>query len=278
MDAAIFFSDIVVPMALAGVDVSLEPGVGPVFARAIRTMADVEALPALGDGFDAALAPIREAVALTVAQLGATPLIGFAGAPFTLAAYMVDGRASRDHLGARRLMATQPQVWAALAEWVAEASGQFLRAQVLAGASAVQLFDSWAGSLSEAAYETFCAPYSAAALAAVADLPVPRVHFAAHGSHLLQPMAAAGATVVGVDYRLPLDEASRRLGGAMPLQGNIDPAYLTAPWDTLRAHVDDVLRRGESAPGHVVNLGHGVPPDTDPDVLHRIVDHVHTHG
>lgn len=278
VDAAIFFSDIVVPMALAGVEVSLEPGVGPVFARPIETMADVEALPALDDSFDAALEPIREAVALTVERLGGTPLIGFAGAPFTLAAYMVDGRASRDHLGARRLMAAQPQVWAALAEWAAAASGRFLRAQVLAGASAVQLFDSWAGSLSEATYEQFCAPWSTAALDAVSDLPVPRVHFAAHGSHLLRPMARAGATVLGVDYRLPLDEASRLLGSKTPLQGNVDPAYLGAPWETLREHVDDVLRRGESAPGHVVNLGHGVPPDADPDVLHRIVEHVHAHG
>jgi len=278
VDAAIFFSDIVVPMALAGVEVTIEPGIGPVFARPIRTMEDVEALPALGDGFDAALAPIREAVGLTVAQLGATPLIGFAGAPFTLAAYMVDGRASRDHLGARRLIATRPDVWAGLAEWVARASGQFLRAQILAGASAVQLFDSWAGSLDARTYEAACAPSSAAAFAAVSDLPVPRVHFAAHGSHLLRPMADAGATVLGVDYRLGLDAANQVLGGEKPLQGNIDPAMLSAPWETLGAHVDDVLHRGEAAPGHVVNLGHGVPPDTNPDALKRIVDHVHDHG
>jgi uroporphyrinogen decarboxylase len=278
VDAAIYFSDIVVPMALAGVEVTIEPGIGPVFARPIRTMEDVESLPDLGEGFDAALSPIREAVSLTVSQLGATPLIGFAGAPFTLAAYMVDGRASRDHLGARRLIATRPDVWAGLSEWVARASGQFLRAQVLAGASAVQLFDSWAGSLDARTYEATCAPSSAAALAAVADLPVPRIHFAAHGSHLLKPMSEAGATVLGVDYRLGLDEANAVLGGTKPLQGNIDPALIAAPWETLRAHVDDVLHRGEAAPGHVVNLGHGVPPDTDPDALKRIVDHVHSHG
>ena len=278
VDAAIFFSDIVVPMALAGVDVTIEPGIGPVFARPVRTMADVESLPQLDETFDAALAPIRAAVSLTVSQLGETPLIGFAGAPFTLAAYMVDGRASRDHLGARRLIVTRPDVWAGLSEWVARASGAFLRAQVFAGASAVQLFDSWAGSLSAAQYEEACAPASAAALAAVADLPVPRVHFAANGSHLLRPMKEAGATVLGVDYRLPLDDAARLLGGNTPLQGNIDPALLSAPWDVLRAHVDDVLRRGEAAPGHVVNLGHGVPPDADPEVLLRIVEHVHSHG
>ena len=283
VDAAIFFSDIVVPMRLAGVGVDIAPGVGPVFERPIRTMADVEALPRLGEpgdggAFDTALDAIREAVRLTVAELGGTPLIGFAGAPFTLAAYMVDGRPSRDHLGARRLMLSAPDVWAALSDWTSRAAGLFLRAQVLAGASAVQLFDSWAGSLSVADYEAHCLPYSAAALGAVADLPVPRLHFAAHGSHLLAPMAAAGATAMGVDYRLPLDEASRLLGGRLPLQGNIDPARLAAPGEVLDAHVLDVLARGAAAPGHVVNLGHGVPPETDPAQLQRVVDLVHERG
>ncbi|MGC4174547.1 uroporphyrinogen decarboxylase [Demequina sp.] len=274
VDAAIFFSDIVVPLKLAGLEVSIQPGIGPVFARPIRTMADVEALPELDEDFIRALTPVAQAVALTTAQLGGTPLIGFAGAPFTLAAYMVEGKASRDHLGARRLMAEAPDVWAGLAAWVAEVSGWFLRTQVLAGASAVQLFDSWAGSLSTADYEKFCQAASARVFELVSDLPVPRVHFAANGAHLLAPMAATGATVMGVDYRLPLDEAVLEVGH-LPLQGNINPAYLTAPWETLREHVDDVLMRGAHASGHVVNLGHGVPPDTDPDVLQRIVDHVH---
>ncbi len=278
VDAAIFFSDIVVPLRLAGLDVSIEPGIGPVFARPIRTMADVEALPQIDDAFIRALAPIAQAIALTTSQLGSTPLIGFAGAPFTLAAYMVEGKASRDHLGARRLLATAPDVWAGLAAWVAEVSGWFLRTQVLAGASAVQLFDSWAGSLSADDYTRYCLPASARVFELVADLPVPRVHFAANGAHLLAPMESAGGTVMGVDYRLPLDEANIELGMEVPLQGNIDPAMLTAPWETLRAHVDDVLARGADAPGHVVNLGHGVPPDTDPDALQRIVDHVHDHG
>ena len=283
VDAGIFFSDIVVPMKVAGVDVDIAPGVGPVFDRPVRTMADVEALPELGDAgdrgaFDAGLDPIREAVRLTVTELAGTPLIGFAGAPFTLAAYMVDGRPSRDHLGARRLMIESPDVWHALTAWTSRAAGLFLRAQVLAGASAVQLFDSWAGSLAPADYEAHCQPGSAAALATVADLPVPRIHFAAHGSHLLRPMADAGATAMGVDYRLPLDEASRLLGGAYPLQGNIDPARLGAPAAALEEHVLDVLARGAEAPGHVVNLGHGVPPETDPAALQRIVDLVHERG
>jgi len=278
VDAAIFFSDIVVPLRLAGLDVSIQPGVGPVFAKPIRTAADVEALPPVDETFIRSLAPIAQAVALTTAELGSTPLIGFAGAPFTLAAYMVEGKASRDHIGARRLMASSPDVWAGLAAWAAEISGWFLRTQVLAGASAVQLFDSWAGSLSEVEYTRSCLPASSRVFDLVADLPVPRVHFAANGAHLLAPMAEAGATVMGVDYRLPLDAASVELGGETPLQGNINPAYLAAPWETLRDHVDDVVRRGQLAPGHVVNLGHGVPPDTDPGALQRIVDHVHDSG
>ncbi len=211
-------------------------------------MADVEALPQIDDAFIRALAPIAQAIALTTSQLSSTPLIGFAGAPFTLAAYMVEGKASRDHLGARRLLATAPDVWAGLAAWVAEVSGWFLRTQVLAGASAVQLFDSWAGSLSADDYTRYCLPASARVFELVADLPVPRVHFAANGAHLLAPMESAGGTVMGVDYRLPLDEANIELGMEVPLQGNIDPAMLTAPWKTLRAHVDDVLARVPTLP------------------------------
>ncbi|WP_061961697.1 uroporphyrinogen decarboxylase [Demequina flava] len=283
VDAAIFFSDIVVPMRIAGVGVEIEPGVGPVFDRPIRSMADVEALPALGDtgdggAFDQGLEPIREAVQLTVAQLGETPLIGFAGAPFTLAAYMVQGRPSRDHMAARELMWAQPEVWEALVSWTSRAAGLFLRAQVLAGASAVQLFDSWAGSLSEATYVEKCAGGSRAALMAVADLDVPRIHFAANAGHLLDPMGAAGATALGVDYRTPLDQAVRATGGRFPLQGNIDPAMLGAPADALERHVQQVLDRGSEAPGHVVNLGHGMPPHADPAVVKRVVEQVHERG
>lgn len=283
VDAGILFSDIVVPMRIAGVDVDIEPGVGPVFAQPVRTMADVQALPELGvsgdrGAFDEGLDAIRAAVELSVAELDRTPLIGFAGAPFTLAAYMVDGRPSRDHLAARELMYSKPDVWDALVAWTARAAGLFLRAQVLAGASAVQLFDSWAGALSPAAYEAHCAGGSRTALMAVADLDVPRIHFAANGGHLLDAMGAAGATALGVDYRTPLDEAARLTGGRFALQGNIDPAMLAAPVDTLTAHVQDVLTRGAEAPGHVVNLGHGMPPHANPDVVKRIVDLVHERG
>ncbi len=288
VDAAIFFSDIVVPLRLAGVDVEIQPGVGPVLGRAVRTADDVAALPVLED---AALDVIREAVAATVAELGPRPLIGFAGAPFTLAAYMVEGRPSRDHFGPRRMMHADPETWAALTDWAATVSGQFLRAQLESGASAAQLFDSWAGSLSADDYLEHVQPHSTAALAHVADLAgpgapdgAPLLHFGTGTGEFLHHMRDAGATAVGVDHRLTLAEAHRRLSanpgpdgrGAVPLQGNIDPALLAAPWEVLEAHVRDVVASGAVAPGHVVNLAHGVPPETDAAVLTRVVELIHS--
>lgn len=278
VDAAIFFSDIVVPLRLAGVDVDIVPGTGPVFAHPVRTADDVARLPRLAPD---ALAPVTEGVARTVAELaglgerGDTPLIGFAGAPFTLAAYLVQGGPSKDQLAARTLMHADPDAWDALMAWAADVTGAFLRAQVEAGASAAQLFDSWAGALSLADYTARVAPASARALGHVRDLEVPVIHFGTGTGELLAAMRDVGADAVGVDHRLPLDEASRRLGHRTTVQGNIDPALLFAPWPVLEAHVRDVLARGRSAPAHVLNLGHGVPPETDPDVLTRIVALAH---
>lgn len=273
VDAAIFFSDIVIPLKLAGVGVDIVPGVGPVLDKPVRTAEDVAALPKLTWE---ALEPIREAVRLTVAELGATPLIGFAGAPFTLAAYMVEGKPSRDHLGPRTMMHADPETWTALANWAADASGLFLQAQLEAGASAGQLFDSWAGSLGLADYTKYVAPASTRALDHVRGLGAPLIHFGTGTSELLVAMRDVGVDVVGVDYRLPLDEANRRLGGTVPLQGNIDPALLSAPWEVLEAHVREVIAAGAGAPGHVLNLGHGVPPETDPTVLTRVVELIHS--
>lgn len=292
VDAGIFFSDIVVPLKLVGVEVSIVAGKGPVLGQAVRTKADVEELTSLDPAhLDDTLSPIREAVSLAVAQLGSTPLIGFAGAPFTLAAYLVEGGPSKDHIHARTLMHSEPEAWAKLMAWTADVTGRFLRAQVLAGASAAQLFDSWAGALSLSDYAVHVAPASTAAIAHVRDLTyavpgavdspqpvdhnVPIVHFGVGTGELLKEMHNIGADVVGVDYRVPLDEANHRLGGAVPLQGNVDPALLAAPWPVLEAHVRDVLERGRTAPAHVLNLGHGVPPETDPDVLTRLVGLVH---
>lgn len=290
VDAGIFFSDIVVPLKLVGVDVSIVAGKGPVLGTAVRSRADVDSLTSLDPALlDEALAPISAAVSMAVAQLGSTPLIGFAGAPFTLAAYLVEGGPSKDHIHARTLMHAEPEAWAKLMAWTADVTGRFLRAQVLAGASAAQLFDSWAGALSLADYAASVAPASAAAIAHVRDLTysvpgtgteptdcnVPIVHFGVGTGELLKEMHNIGADVVGVDYRVPLDEANRRLGGTVPVQGNVDPALLAAPWPVLEAHVRDVLERGRTAPSHVLNLGHGVPPDTDPEVLTRLVTLVH---
>jgi uroporphyrinogen decarboxylase len=273
VDAAIFFSDIVIPVKLAGVDVEIVPGRGPVIANPIRTASDVAALRPLDPD---ALQPIRDGVAATVAQLGSTPLIGFAGAPFTLASYLVEGGPSKDQQRARTLMFSDPHTWAALLNWCADVTGEFLRAQVEAGASAAQLFDSWVGSLSEVNYLRRVAPHSRRAIDHLRGLDVPKVHFGVGSGEVLHAMYSIGVDVMGIDWRIPLDEAERRLGGGVPLQGNIDPALLAAPWGVLGAHVRDVVDRGKSAPSHVVNLGHGVPPDTDPDVLTRIVELVHS--
>ena len=271
VDAAIFFSDIMTPLVLAGVDVDIKPGIGPVIDHPVRTAADVERI--VSHRIDDASA-ITEAVRLVVGELGEeTPLIGFAGAPFTLAAYLVEGQGSRDHLQARAMMHADPQSWHKLLDWAADLSAQFLGVQIDAGARAVQLFDSWAGALSRADYVDRVQPHSAKVLAAV-EGRVPRIHFGVGTRHLLTDMAEAGVEALGVDYRTPLDEAARLVPG-LPLQGNIDPALLAAGWDALEAHARDVVERGRQAPAHVVNLGHGVPPTTDPQVLTDLVALIH---
>lgn len=272
VDAAIFFSDIVVPVLLAGQPIRIEAGRGPVLDDPIRTASDLLRLRPLDP---AALEPIRQAVAMTVAELGTTPLIGFGGAPFTLAAYLVEGGPSKDQQRARAMMHVDPRSWATLLNWCADVTGQFVRAQVEAGASAAQLFDSWVGSLSAVDYQRRVAPHTKRALHHLRGLEVPRIHFGLGTDRILPQIAALGVDAIGIDWRLPLDEASALLGDHLPLQGNIDPALLTAPQPVLGAHVDDVLRRGRQAPAHIVNLGHGVPPETDPDVLTRIVEYVH---
>jgi uroporphyrinogen decarboxylase len=272
VDAAIFFSDIVIPLRLAGVDVDIVAGIGPVVAKPVRTREGFNALRQL-DQHD--LQPITTAVNLAVAELANTPLIGFGGAPFTLASYLIEGGPSRDLGHSRNLMVHDPELWHDILNWVAGVTSQFLRAQVLAGASALQLFDSWVGKLSVEEYLTFAAPHSYSVMSQVSDLPVPRIHFGTKSQPLLKEMLRVGATVMGVDAQTPLDVANDILGGQIPLQGNINPELLSAKWEELEIHVNDVLRRGSSAPAHVVNLGHGVPPDADPDRLTRLVAFVH---
>ena len=275
VDAAIFFSDIVVPLAAVGLGVEIRPGVGPVVDEPFRTAADLDRLPEL----DPAQVPdIAEAVRLVVAELGSTPLIGFAGAPFTLASYLIEGGPSRDLHRTKALMYGDPPLWEALMQRLAAISAAFLQVKIAAGARAVQLFDSWVGALPAADYRRFVQPASATTLAAVhrAHPGVPRIHFGVGTGELLADIGAAGAEVVGVDFRVPLEEASCRLGPTYAVQGNLDPALLFAPWEVLAERVRATVEAGRRAPGHVFNLGHGVPPSADPDVLARVVDLVHS--
>jgi uroporphyrinogen decarboxylase len=272
VDAAILFSDIVVPLHVAGIGVDIVAGTGPVVAEPVRTAADVARLPVL---HPEQVAPVADAVALLLGELGDTPLIGFAGAPFTLASYLVEGGPSRNHEHTKALMRSAPRVWHALLGRLADMTATFLLAQVRAGVDAVQLFDSWAGVLSERDYRTYALPHSARVLAALADAGVPRIHFGVGTGELLGAMAEAGADVVGVDWRVPLDQAARRAGGSRPVQGNLDPAVLFAATEAIDEEVRRIVAEGRRTPGHVFNLGHGVLPDTDPDVLTRLVELVH---
>jgi len=272
VDAAILFSDIVVPVAAAGVALEIVAGTGPVVADPIRTEADIARLRPLEP---ADVSYVDEAVRRLVAQLGATPLIGFAGAPFTLASYLVEGGPSRTHAKTKALMYGEPAVWHALCERLAQITLTFLRVQVAAGASAVQLFDSWVGALSEADYNRYVRPHTSAVLDGLSDTGVPRIHFGVGTGELLTAMADAGADVVGVDWRTPLDRAAERVGPGRAMQGNLDPCVLFAPWPVIETEVRRVLAEGRAAPGHVFNLGHGVLPETDPDVLTRVVELVH---
>jgi uroporphyrinogen decarboxylase len=274
VDAAILFSDIVVPLAAVGVDLDIVPGVGPVVAKPVSTLDDVAAIRPLEPtdvGF------LAEAIGRLLPELGATPLIGFAGAPFTLASYLVEGGPSRNHVRTKALMYGAPEVWHALCARLAQIAGEFLRVQAAAGVSAVQLFDSWAGALSEADYRTYVLPHSTEVLGAVAAAhpSVPRIHFGVGTAELLVAMGEAGADVVGVDWHTPLDAASARLGPTYAVQGNLDPCVLFAPWPVIETEVRRVLREGSAAPGHIFNLGHGVLPQTDPELLTRVVALVH---
>jgi uroporphyrinogen decarboxylase len=273
VDAAIFFSDIVLPLAAIGVDVDIKPGVGPVFESPVRTMADVEALRPLEPAVD--MPAVVEAVSLLAKEL-TVPLIGFAGAPFTVASYLVEGGPSRIYTHTKAMMRDEPSVWKALLDRLAGIAIASLRAQVEAGASAVQLFDSWAGALTREEYVASVLPASTRIFSEVADLGVPMIHFGVGTAHLLEDFAAAGATVVGVDFHTPIDEARARLGDGVAVQGNLDPSLVAAgDWAEVEAAAAEVLRRAGERPGHIFNLGHGVLPETDPDILERLVQYVH---
>ncbi len=283
VDAAIFFSDIVVPLKAIGVDLDIVPGVGPVVAEPIRDAAGIAQLRDLAEDD---VAPVLEAVRTLAGPsgpLGSTPLIGFAGAPFTLASYLIEGGPSRDHARTKALIHSEPELWDALAARLARIAGAFLRMQVLNGASAVQLFDSWAGALPAATYAEHVLPHVRSALSWVEDLAavhdVPRIVFGVGTGELLGTMSEAGSEVVGVDFRVPLDEAAARVRPGAALQGNLDPAIVWASAPAVARNVDEVLAAARrSGRGHIFNLGHGVLPDTDPAVLTEIVARVHAAG
>jgi uroporphyrinogen decarboxylase len=272
VDAAILYSDIVVPVAAIGFGVDVAPGTGPVVAAPFRSAADLARLRPLEPETDTAY--VLETVRLLVKEL-TVPLIGFAGAPFTVASYLIEGRPSRTYQHTKALMYGDEPLWHQLLDRLADLALASLRSQVAAGAQAVQLFDSWAGALSRADYERYVLPHSAKVLGGVGELGVPRIHFGVDTGELLGSMARAGADVVGVDWRVPLDEARRRVGPGVAVQGNLDPVAILCGWEITRARADEVLATNGGQPGHVFNLGHGVLPESDPGVLAALVEHVH---
>lgn len=272
VDAAILFSDIVVPLHAIGLDIDIRPGIGPVVDEPIRDRRDLDRLPALEPE---GVPYVAEAVRTLVKELDDTPLIGFAGGPFTLACYLVDGGPSKTHESTKALMYGDPPLWSSLMQRLTHITGAFLRAQVDAGVSAVQLFDSWVGALAPEDYRRLVLPYTYAVFDQIAASGIPRIHFGVGTGELLEHMSEAGADVIGIDWRVSLDEAARRVVPGRALQGNLDPSILLAPWPVIEARARDILGRGRVAEGHIFNLGHGVLPATDPGVLGRLTDFVH---
>ena len=269
VDAAILFSDIVVPLQDMGVDLDIVEGIGPSIARPIKTDSDVSKIHPLGDE---GVEPVNESVRILASE-AEVPLIGFGGAPFTLACYMIEGGSSRNHISTKAMMHESPRTWNLLMQVLTDSVVTYLRRQVESGADAVQLFDSWIGELDR---DDFCAnvlPFVRQIFEGLADLNVPRIYFGLSTGELLADIAASGCDVIGVDWRTGLDDARTRAGD-LPLQGNLDPAVLLAGWDAVQRKALDVLQRGSKG-AHIFNLGHGVLPETDPDVLKRLVDLVH---
>ena len=277
VDAAILFSDIVVPLHAIGFGVEIEQGRGPVVAEPFRSEADLPRLRPFEPDHDAPY--VAETARLVAKELDGTgvALIGFAGAPFTVASYAIEGGPSRTFARVKALMHGEPALWGELSRRLAAMAVASLRAQVEAGAQAVQLFDSWAGSLSPDDYARFALPATRAVFEGIADLGVPTILFGVGTGELLVQMASAGSDVVGVDWRVPLDAARLRVGGEHAVQGNLDPALCLAPWDVVENGVRDVLTRGANGTGtgHVFNLGHGVLPETDPGILAAVAEMVH---
>jgi uroporphyrinogen decarboxylase len=271
VDAAVMFADIMLPLEPMGVRLRIEPDIGPIIERPIRSAEDVASLRSFDPG-DVSFT--LDAIRLVRRELaGSAAVIGFSGAPFTLACYLIEGRPSRDHAVARAFMTGQPAAWD---ELMARLSGMvvaYLRAQVEAGADAIQVFDSWAGCLAPADYRRHVQPHVRRIFDAFLD--VPTIHFTTGSAGMLEDVAAAGGDVIGVDHRIGLADAWRRIGFDRAIQGNLDPARLLAGWEATEAGGREVIEQAAGRPGHIFNLGHGVLPETDPDLLRRLVDLVH---
>lgn len=273
VDGAVLFADIMLPLESMGVPFEIQPGVGPVIADPIRTAAAVDAIrvaePEEGTPY------VLEALRLLRRELdGRAALLGFAGAPFTMACYLVEGRPSKEYPSTKAMMYGEPELWHRLMRAITDTTILYLKGQAEAGADVVQLFDSWLGLLNVNSYQEYVQPYTTQIFTSLKGI-VPTVHFSTGTVQLLEAIGETGPDVVSVDWRLPIDEAWERLGHRTGMQGNLDPARLMAPWESIRGAADDILDRVDNRPGHVFNLGHGIMPQTDPDKLARLVQHVH---
>jgi uroporphyrinogen decarboxylase len=274
VDAAVLYADIMLPLEPMGISLEIEPDLGPIIHNPVRTMKDVDALRVIKA--EESVSFVMEAVRMVRRELeGKQAVIGFSGAPFTLACYMIEGRPSRDYSIAKSLMYGQPEVWHALMTKLADVVSDYLLAQIRAGADVVQLFDSWVGALSPSVYRRFVLPYTQRIFRAVKQTGTPAIHFGTGAAALLPLMVEAGGDVISVDWRVDLDEAWAQIGYDRGIQGNLDPTLLLTSWPVIEAGMHDVLRRAGNRPGHIFNLGHGVLAPTDPDMLCRLVDAVH---
>ena len=272
VDAAILFSDLLLPLEPMGLSFDFVKGEGPQFDNPVRSAADVDRVRPI-DPVES-LGHVLESIRILQTRL-TVPLIGFVGAPFTLASYCIEGGPSKDFARTKSMMYSEPAAWHTLCERLADMAGAYLRAQIAAGVDAVQVFDSWVGQLSAADYREFALPHSRRVFEAIADLDVPSIHFGVGTATLLEDMATAGSTVVGADWRTPLDRAWQLIGPDKAIQGNLDPTLLLGPWSRVRAAVEDIVSRAAGRPGHIFNLGHGVLPMTSPDVVQRVARLVH---
>jgi uroporphyrinogen decarboxylase len=274
VDAAVLYADIMLPLEGMGISLEIQPEVGPIIHNPIRTMQDVNALRVIDP--EESTPFVTQAIRLVRRELeGKQAVIGFSGAPFTLACYLIEGRPSRDYALAKSLMYGQPEIWHALMNKLTEVVTRYLLAQISAGVDAVQLFDSWVGSLSPSVYRQFVQSYSQRIFEAIKQTAKPAIHFGTGTASLLELMAEAGGDIISIDWRMDLDTAWERIGYDRGIQGNLDPTLLLTPWNVIEKGVQDVLQRAANRPGHIFNLGHGVHADTPPDMLRRLVDAVH---